>query len=170
MKIKMENYSKLIDGVFKKLNWDYIMRYYEMNGDIEEEQPSKKGKKVRVNAKSVHTVKRELKDLVRFVIESNFTELQHDNWIIFWSNKEKNGYRLEIIFTPSRAMLCENESIEEDEPTMNSDEMERDVLLDMLKKSITEENYELSAVIHSRLKKIDKAIKSASKGRKSDIY
>lgn len=168
----MENYSKLIDGVFKKLNWEYIMRYYEMNGDIEEEQPntSKKGKKVRVNAKSIHTVKKELKDLVRFVIESNFNELQHDNWIIYWSNKEKNGYKLEIIFTPSRAMVSENEPVEEAEDTMNSDEIERDVLRDMLKKSIKEENYELSAVIHSRLKKLDKAIKSSSKDRKSDIY
>jgi hypothetical protein len=162
MKNKMKNYSKLIEDVLKKLDWDHIMKYYENHRDVDDEPIKKgRGKKVSVNVKTVHTVKKELKDLVRFVIESGFTELQHDNWIIFWSNKE-NGWRLEIVFTPTRAVLSENaESAEDADEIMNSDEIERDVLSDMLKKSIKEENYELSAVIHSRLKKLDKTIKSS---------
>jgi len=154
----MENYSKLINEVFSKLDWDHIMKYYDQNKTIEEEQPNKKGKHVRLNTKTLGTVKKELRDLVRFVVDSNFSELQHDNWIILWSTKE-SGYRLEIVFTPTRAVVLEDESsnVEEDD-IPNSDEIERDVLKDMLKKSIQEENYELSAVIHSRLKKLDKSI------------
>ena len=166
MKITMENYSKLIDEVFKKLDWDHIMKYYETRGELEEDATGKKGKKVRIHTKNILTIKKELKDLVKFVVDSNFSELQHDNWIIFWSNKE-SGYRLEIIFTPTRAVMSETDSIE-DEEIFGSDEVERDVLRDMLKKSIREENYELSAVIHSRIKRLDKIIKPSNK--KSDIY
>lgn len=164
----MENYSKLIDEVFKRLDWDHIMKYFEtQHGDAYEDTTSKKGKKIRVTTKSVFTVKKELRDLVKFVIDSNFNELQHNNWIIFWSNKE-SGYRLEIIFTPTRVVLSENDNApeEEDSSVGNPDEIERDVLKEMLVKSIKEENYELSAVIHSRLKKLDKAIKD----KKSGIY
>lgn len=169
MKFKMENYSKLIDDVFKKLDWDHIMKYYDTQKEVDEES-TKKGKRVRVNSKNIVTVKKELKDLVKFVVESNFSELQHDNWIIFWSNKE-SGYRLEIIFTPTRVIMSEEDSnVPDDEEMITSDEIERDVLRDMLKKSIQEENYELSAVIHSRLKKLDKVIKSSSTNRKTDIY
>ena len=164
----MENYSKLIDEVFKRLDWDHIMRYFEtQHGDAYEDTTSKKGKKVRVTTKSVFAIKKELRDLVKFVIDSNFNELQHNNWIIFWSNKE-SGYRLEIVFTPTRAVMCENDnSPEEEDPVGNSDEIERDVLKEMLVKSVKEENYELSAVIHSRLKKLDKAIKD---NKKNGIY
>lgn len=167
MKKTMENYSKLIDAVFKRLDWDHIMKYYE-NKEIEEDQ-GKRGKRVRLNTKTLATVKKELRDLVKFVMDSNFSELQHDNWIITWSNKDK-GYRLEIIFTPTRAILLEDEDNVEDDD-MSSDEVERDVLRDMLKKSIKEENYELSAVIHSRLKKLDKVIKDKGslKNIKGDI-
>ena len=167
MKITMENYSKLIDEVFKKLDWDHIMKYYETRGELEEDSSSKKGKKVRVHAKSILSVKKELKDLVKFVVDSNFSELQHDNWIIFWTNKE-SGYKLEIIFTPTRAVISEKDNIE-DEEIFGSDEVERDVLKDMLKKSIKEENYELSAVIHSRIKRLDRIIKPSS-NKKRDIY
>jgi hypothetical protein len=157
MKITMENYSKLIDEVFKRLDWDHIMKYYDQNKEIEEEQPNKRGKRVRLNTKTVATVKKELRDLVRFVVDSNFSELQHDNWIILWSNKE-SGFRLEIVFTPTRAVVLEDEDTTDEEELPSSDEVERDVLRDMLKKSNQEENYELSAVIYSRLKKLDKSI------------
>lgn len=162
----MENYSKLIDEVFKRLDWDHIMRYFEtQHGDAYEDTTSKKGKKIRVTTRSVFTIKKELRDLVKFVIDSNFNELQHNNWIIFWSNKE-SGYRLEIIFTPTRVVMSENDTPEEEDLAGNPDEIERDVLKEMLIKSIKEENYELSAVIHSRLKKLDKSIKD----KKSGIY
>ena len=157
----MENYSKLIDAVLKKLDWDIIMKYYELNAKIEEDTNHKRGKKVRLSQKTQFTVKKELKDLIKFAIDSNFDELQHDNWIVIWSNK--NGFRLEVIFTPTRVTISETEEIEED---LNSDEVERDVLNDMLKKAIKEENYELAAVIHSRLKKIDKIISRNSNPNK----
>jgi hypothetical protein len=164
----MENYSKLIDSVFKKLDWNYIMKYFDARGELEEDETtSKKGKRVRVNSKNIVTIKKELKDLVKFVVDSNFNELQHDNWIIFWSNKE-SGYRLEIIFTPTRAVMSEKDNIDEEE-IFGSDEVERNVLVDMLNKSIREENYELAGVINSRIKKLDKIIKSSS-NKKSDIY
>lgn len=159
----MENYSKLIDAVLKKLDWDIIMKYYELNATIEEDpDQKKKGKKVRLSQKTQFTVKKELKDLIKFAIDSNFDELQHDNWIIIWSNK--NGFRLEVIFTPTRVTIAETEDIEDE--YLNSDEVERDVLNDMLKKAIGEENYELAAVIHSRLKKIDKIISRNSNPNK----
>ena len=137
------------------------MKFFELNAKIEEDPHHKRGKKVRLSQKTQFTVKKELKDLIKFAIDSNFDELQHENWIIIWSNK--NGFRLEVIFTPTRITISETEEIEED---LNSDEVERDVLSDMLKKAIGEENYELAAVIHSRLKKIDKIISKNSNHNK----
>lgn len=170
MKITMENYSKLIDEAFKKLNWDHIMKYYDSHGEVEEDPTSTKKKRVRLNTKSITTIKKELKDLMKFAMESNINEIEQDNWIIVWSNKDV-GYRLELIFTPTRAVVSDDEAATfDDDDAQSSDEIERDVLKDMLKKSIKEENYELSAVIHSRLKRLDKTIKSVSPNKKSDIY
>jgi len=160
----MENYSKLIEAILKKLDWDHIMKYYETHSSEVEEDPKRKGKRVRVTSKNLSTIKKELKDLIMFVIESNFNELQHDNWIISWFNKG-TGYRLEVIFTPTRSLISENEEDEEDD-LLNSDIVERDVLKDMMIKSVNEENYELAAVIRDRLKKLDKIIKA----NKKNIY
>jgi len=140
------------------------MKYYETHSSEVEEDPKRKGKRVRVTSKNLSTIKKELKDLIMFVIESNFNELQHDNWIISWFNKG-TGYRLEVIFTPTRSLISENEEDEEDD-LLNSDIVERDVLKDMMIKSVNEENYELAAVIRDRLKKLDKIIKA----NKKNIY
>lgn len=146
----MENYSKMIDSVIKKLDWDIIMKYYE-NGNFEE-IPHKR-KRVQITTKSIVAIKKELKDLAQFAIDGNLSEVQHDNWMILW-----NVNRLEIIFTPVRATSSINDNTAEDDEEINSDIVERDVLKDMLDKSIKEENYELSAVIHSRLKKLEKIL------------
>ena len=164
----METIQKLIDEVLRKLDWDLIMKYFESTGVIEDEpiQSKKRVKRVQLNMKSLFTVKKELTDLIKFVIESNFDELQHDNWIISWT--KGTGCRLEVVFTPTRVIITENFD-EDDEPILNSDIVERDVLTDMLNKAVLEENYELAAVIHSRLKKLDKLLLKAPINKK-DIY
>lgn len=156
----MENYSKFIDEALKKLNWDHIMKYYESLEVIEEDASSKKKKRVRLKTKDVFSVKKELKDLIKFVMSCDINEVEQDNWIISWVKKE-SGHTLEIVFTPTRCIMSDDESLlfEEDDQ-LSSEELERDALENMLKKSIKEENYELSSVIHSILKKMDKNIKA----------
>jgi len=157
----MENYSRIIDAVLKKLDWDYIMKYFDNHGGFDDEEISSKRKRIKINSntKNILTVKKELKDLIQFVIDSSFTELQHDNWIIFYTAKD-SGYKIEVVFTPTRASVSDSLEDEPLETETSSDERERDVLQNMLDKSIKEENYELSAAVFSRLKKLDKSIAS----------
>jgi hypothetical protein len=152
----MENYSKIIDSVIKKLDWDTIMKYYDY---VDYEEGPNKRKRVQIKTKGITTIKKELRDLIQFVIDGNLNEIQHVNWIISWKNNE-TGFKLDIIFAPVRASITDTSEFVEEECISNSDLAERDVLKDMLNKSILEENYELSAVIHSRLKKLDKILTS----------
>lgn len=152
----MKNYSKMIDDVINKLDWDHIMKYY----DNKEIDVKKKGRKVEVGLKNVFTIKKELKNLILFVIENNAGEIQHDNWIIYWHIKD-SGNRLEIIFTPTRILY--DDSIEDMNIEEYSETSELKTLNEMLDKSVKEENYELSAVIFSRIKRLKKSMRVINK-------
>ncbi len=148
----MENYSKLIEEIIKKLDWSLIMKYYEIHGEVEE--PVKKSKRINVKIKNLYEIKKELKDLLKFILASNILEIQHECWIVSWKNP-----KLEVVFAPTKIACNFLEEEEEEEIVSAEDvenEMEIGVLTDMLEKSILEENYELSAVVNSRLKKLKK--------------
>ena len=155
----MENYSEMVDEVLRGLDWGLIMNFYE-SGTYIETRKKKKNKDLSIKV-TKESIKKELKDLIRFVVDSNAKELHHDQWIIFWRSGEDErnrlGSRLEVAFVPTRFVSFENDTVADDhaiEPDL--DEMEKETLKDLLTKSIKEENYELSAVIHSRLKKLSK--------------
>lgn len=153
----MENYSKAIDSAINKIDWDIVKMFYR-----ELESISQK-KKVVFRAKSVPEIKRDLKDLIKFAIEGNCKELRHDHWIISWNDNYKTGtFSLEVFFIASKASAMDEFNAPEVEDELDPDMVEKGVLEEMLVKSVKEENYELSAVIHRRLNKLNKALKKKS--------
>ena len=152
----MKNYSKMIDVVINKLDWNHIMKYYD-NKDVD---IKRNGKKIEVDSKSISTIKKELRDLINFVIENNAGEVQHENWIIYWHIKD-SGNRLEIIFTPTRILYDDSDEEILDEEYSETTELK--TLDEMLSKSVKEENYELSAVIFSRIKRLKKTMRVINK-------
>lgn len=146
--------NMMISEAINCLNWNVIMTFYN-NEDV------KDGGHKQV---TIEKVKKELRDISRFAIENNITEVDHVQWIILYKNNEtdgKNGLgsRLEIIFVPTRAASFEDEfKIAEEEEDI--DAMEMEILEELLEKSVKDERYELSAVLRDRMKKVKKLIKT----------
>lgn len=162
--MKMENNLKIINDVLKNLDWDLIMSFYSPE-PADEYYVKKRGAKTQqLKPKSLMDIKKELRDLLSFVIQGGIRELHHDQWIIFWRSGEEGetrnnlSSRMEVVFVPTRSVSHGNNPIDKDDlhTAIDLDEIERDTLFTLLKKSIAEENYELCAVISSRLKKLNK--------------
>ena len=145
----MENYSKMIEDAISCLNWNLVMNYYN-----EDTYQLKKITK--------ETVKKELRDIISFCIDSNTKFFQHGQWVIVFTSAddadEKLGPSIEVMFvsTKSVSYKCEDIHIEDE---LDVDAVEKDTMDRLLSKAIGEENYELAAIIHSRLKKINKKLK-----------
>lgn len=163
--MKMENNSKIIEEVLRNLNWELILSFYASEPS-EEDYTKKHSKTTRLKPKTLQQIKKELKDLLLFVTQSNIRELHHEQWIIFWRSGDESsvnnthtnlGSRLEVVFVPTRSVSHGNNAMPDDIHTAQDlDEIERDTLNVLLAKSLKEENYELCAVIHGRLKKLNK--------------
>jgi hypothetical protein len=141
---------KLIETAIKGLDWKAIMEFYNSKTFVESD-----GRKT---SRHIESVRKELKDLVHFVIESHMEEVQHDQWIIFWRNE-----RLDIAFVPTRSSSHSKEEPPIEVEEMDMDDMEKEALEELLEKNTKEENYELCAVIRDRLKQI---VRAKNKGRR----
>lgn len=157
--------KEMMNEAIRCLNWDIILDYYSIHDYFE--IGIKKRKNVTKTHKGVTKdfLIKELKSIITFVIDGGLHEFDHDQWFIIYRNYEeigKNGLgaRLEILFSPTKSVAFESEVRMPDEDT-DSTVMERDVLIKLLNKSVTEENYELSAVLRDRIKKVDKLIKDS---------
>jgi hypothetical protein len=148
MKKKMDSLKKMVDLVLKKLNWNLVMEYYASN-----DMKTKAGKRY-----SPEAVKKELRDLIKFMMDTNASELHHDPWIIFWNpGNESTKTRLEVAFVPTKAVSMGEEIVEAEE-ILTEDEMERIALESLLEKNLATENYELCAVLRDRLKRLGKPL------------
>lgn len=150
----------MVDEAIRCLNWDVIMEYYREHDYYE--IGVKKGKKTdRHNKVTKDFLVKDLKNILNFVITNNITEFDHDQWFILFKNVETKdglGAKLEVLFAPTRGVSFEEEFKPEAEEVDQNME-EKGVLEDLLKKSVQEENYELSAVLRDQIKKVDKLIK-----------
>ena len=106
-----------------------------------------------VSGQALKDIKRKVSNIIAFVLDSECNEIRMGDWIVSFIQFE-DKVKLEVLFVPTRSEIYEDEKIKKE--LMSEDEQEKSVLLTILRNSIAEENYELSAVCHSRLKKLDK--------------
>lgn len=133
-----KDYSKMIAEIINSLNWDVILacnqeRVPARFSDKKSEKPN---------------LKKELKELLGFIIDTNIKHFEHDSWIINW-----NDGKLEVLFCPTRSSKNETEIDLENEST---DEQEIRELMELLVKSEREEKYELCAAIKSNIRKLNR--------------
>lgn len=174
-----KDYTAMINEAIKCLNWAFILKCYSENklewfeyNDGKKKKPKKIQEK---GAPSEAEIKKDLKNIIKFVISHQINEFMIGHWLIFWmdsktfntyideTQKDDLGSQLEIIFCPSRSISFENEPYLEDKykdliKDTELDKMELTALKDLLVKSVGEENYELAAVVRDRIKKVQKTI------------
>lgn len=140
---------KLINEAINCLKWDVILNFYAETANSFE-YDKKYGSK--------ESITNELRNVCRFVIENNMSNFDQEQFIISWKDDSEFGGKLEIMFVPSRACAYERE-VETVPAELDSDKIEHEVMLELLEKSVKAENYELSAVLRDRIKKVKKRIK-----------
>lgn len=148
-----KKFKKIFDEASNCLNWEVIMNFYEAAEYESTFIQKKRNQKI-----SKDHVKKELMKLVNFVLTNETTRFEADQWIIIYKNNGELGNMLEIIFCPTKGCAFEKEPdcrMEEEEA--DTEAQEQMVLKDMLDKSVEDENYELSAVLRDRIKRIDKS-------------
>lgn len=164
--MEVKELNKLVDKTISTLDWDTI---FEVNkvfkhgiGDGVTAIPGIK-RKAFSDGISKNDLKSELRNLLKYVIDNDVNELIYGYWMIFWSNaKYTEEYlnemmeemdedlegeivlnsTLEVIWSPQRTYI-EYENPRESE-IVNGDEI---FLNTLLEKSLSEENFELSAKI-----------------------
>lgn len=160
--------KKLILEAFKLIDWNAVLIVY--NGC---------GHKIKGHRDSAgftrDYVKKELMSLCEHMLVQNIEELELDYWIIRWTtlfvSSDRKWNKIEILFIPNRACAREDEIFIDDVPEGDTeicelDEQERKALESLLKKSEKEENYELCAAIHTRLKKLNRIIRKKDEKHK----
>lgn len=150
--------------MFKSLQWDLILeQYYGADYKIKGSKLPKEKSKV-----TKEHVKKELTDVLDYMLDMQLETLELDHWIIRWTvvlvGESRNWTKLEVIFVPRRVVVQEDELFPDDDSavTINEsllDTQEKLVLEKLLAKAEADENYELCGAIYSRLKKLDKIIK-----------
>jgi len=144
-----KKYRKIIDEAISCLNWDVIVQNYRDYERI-------LGKKKRpTNAESI---KNDLRNLCKFIIENNITYFDQDQFVITWRHSDidfKLGSKLEIMFVPTRSVAySEEEEYDLRDDEIDSAKMELDTLTRLLESSIEEENYELAAILRDRIEAV----------------
>jgi hypothetical protein len=160
-----KRFNAMINEAIRCLDWTIILDYYSVHDYLEVGMSSRKRKSLAKTHKGVtkEFLIKELKSILAFVIENDVREFDHDKWYVLFRRDENLrsdglGAKLEVMFLPTRGVAYEGEFKPEEEDTDNT-KLERNMMLDLLDKSLKEENYELSAVLRDKIKKIDKLIK-----------
>jgi hypothetical protein len=172
----MDKYKHIISEAINTLNWDMIMKAYvdlklHYTCDFRfasKETLTKASKKKTLNytvVPSMNNMREELENVVRYVINNNYQEMRYGYWYIFWVDDDLSkeygdglGCELEILFCPTSSVSFENEDAYKCnlmEPE-DLDYMEEDMLQDILDKAVSDENFELAAVILKRINKLKK--------------
>lgn len=155
-----KNFKKMFDEATRCLNWDVIMNFYESSDKESVFLKKSRGR----GGITKENIRKELRNLVEFVISSDLSRFEADQWIILCKKNEGDlGAMLEIIFAPTKSCAFENEVDYPTEEEATQDAYEIEVLTELLNKSVKEENYELSAVLRDRINKIMKANKQMVK-------
>jgi hypothetical protein len=164
--MEVKELNKLVDKTISTLDWDTI---FEVNksfkhgiGDGVTAIPGIKRKSFS-DGITKNDIRNELRNLLKYVIENDVNELIYGYWMIFWSNaKHTEAYlnemmeemddelegeivlnsTLEVIWSPQRTYIeyenpRDSDVISDDEIFLNT----------LLEKSLSEENFELSAKI-----------------------
>jgi len=153
-------FKKMFDEAIRCLDWDVIMSFYDSN-DYESAYFKKRRGRGGITKDSI---RKELRNLVDFVLTNDISRFEAEQWIIISKKNEGDlGGMLEIIFAPTKSCAFEKEDDYPTEEEINQDAYEVEVLQELLDKSVREENYELSAVLRDRINKIKKANKQMVK-------
>lgn len=133
---------KLINEAINCLNWSVIVETYK---DYEGDTKKSKG---------INVIKRDLKNLCKYIISNNIKNFESDQFVVKWEFvNNKLGSKLEIIYVPTKSCAYTQEPDMEltNEPIMSVDE-ELGALKKIINDAILEENYELAAIIRDRIK------------------
>lgn len=164
--VEMDKHQKkIVAEALRNLKWDFIMAALGDDYKI-------KGKPFSKDKHTKESIKKELEDILAYMIASSIEVIELDCWIIKWntvftrttgiSSAPKECQRLEIIFVPHRSIIREDDILDDVEmaPTnLELDTQEQQALIKILKQAEADENYELCHSIHTRLKKLDKILK-----------
>lgn len=154
--------KKMFNDAFNNLSWNVILNFYE-SSEYESDFIKKHGKsKSKIGlANHVRTsitknlVKEELTNLLEFMLTNNISHFETDRWILIC-----DAEMLEIIFAPTKGRGFNGKyEVKPEDEDINYDEI--GILQELLDKSVSEENFELSAVLRDRindLKLVPKAI------------
>jgi len=148
----MDKQSKIIiEEAISCLNWTIIVenyRDYEKNGE----------KKRKTN---IDTIKTDLRNLCHFIIENNISHFDQDQFVITWRNTDvdhKLGSKLEIMFVPTKACAFGEEERDMKNDEVDATQLELDTLSSLLANAISEENYELAAILRDRITIVNKEL------------
>jgi len=169
--------SKIIEKVISSLDWDAI---FEVNkcfkhgvGEGTSAIPGVKRKPF-VDGITKNDIKNELKCLLKYVIENDYSELIYGYWMIFWNNSEwaeadlkkiqeemddeddpidigeiSIDNSLEVIYSPQRTFIIEARKAD---GSSENDDKDVASLESMLKKALESEQYELASKIRDVIK------------------
>ncbi len=140
---------KLINEAINCLKWDVILNFYAEAANMYDSDKRYSSKE---------SITKELRNVCLFVIQNNMSDFDQEQFIILWKDDSEFGGKLEIMFVPSRSCAYERE-VETVPAELDSDKIEHEVMLELLEKSVKAENYELSAVLRDKIKKVKKRIK-----------
>ena len=158
---------KLIEKAISSLDWDSICNSAKVfKFGVGEGVTVIPGVKKKNFSEEItkNEYKSELKNLLKYVVENDMTELIYGPWIIFWFNSEwdlgtedyseelgmdsQMGSTIEILYSPQRVSLT---SIVEksDSRLFENDSIK---LENMLKKAVDSEDYELASKLRDVIK------------------
>jgi len=139
----------LIDAAINKLNWSIIISSYTDYETI----PNKKIRPVTIN-----TIKKDLKNVCKFIIENNITYFDQDQFIITWDYKSQINGKLDILYVPTRSTTFDDKyRFEPLDDESEISETELAAFQKLLVNAVNVEDYELAAVLRDRINRANKA-------------
>lgn len=141
-----KNYSTMVEKTINALNWDLILTCYQAVDKV----PNRFSERKKLDK---NQLKKEIKELIYIVIDSNIKHLDHENWVINWDEQHN---RLEVAFCPVRSISRADFADESDEPNVVDYDPDRELndLRELLVKYEKEEKYERCAAINISIKKL----------------
>lgn len=137
--------KKIIEEAIGCLNWNVIVDNYR---DYERIVGKNKRKT------TMNSIKQDLRNLCAFIMDNNISYFDQDQFVIIWRHTDidyKLGSKLEIMFVPTRACAFGEEEYDMRDDEIDASQLELDTLDSLLSNSISEENYELAAILRDRI-------------------